>query len=500
MPPAPINIVNSGGYVYPASGKAGFVQQPTGIPYHQGVPQVGNIPGFMRDYNMRDMLVTKVREGRVMMRTLYAYARAKGAWVVSDVKASYKIDHKPHPRFYLKTKTNQGGTKGTTYAKSTFFLESPKDAKRLQVNDLIALNFAFVAANKDGNSETLDYVESPPSSGVYVAKRNPLKPTQEVCKVLEVDYLAGTVTVIRNIGNDTRTASRTGMAIDVKTTATTDPGANVVNASDAYFVRTGNTLAAGTDDQLTYNRYPTWDYNTCQYIMRKWSSQDIEENIYKRYPGMDNTMQKNRQDTLEDFFEELEFLYFYGGREEEYDAAGRWSGKLGGFFEFVPQSNYVEMEEPNYADATKMGDFTIPRLNKILGDKFYYGSQEKILVCGERWHTAFSIMLNKMTQAVPVIVDRWDVRGLYFQASNGGRIFVVNSDTLSLNGNADIACLYDPETFQYGHLQNMDIDIVDPLPSTNIHEKEGEVYGVVTAKRTNPNSNYVFVLKPNAGG
>lgn len=500
-PPSQANIVNSGGYIYPASGSAGFVQQSTGIPYGHGVPQVGGIPGFMRDYNMRDMLVTKIREGRVnMMRTMYAYARMRGAWVVNDVKPSYKIDHKPHPRFYLKVKTNQGGTKSSTYAKSTFLLANPKDAKRLQVNDLIALNFAHVPASKDANSTALDYVESPPASGTFVSKRDPLIPLQEVCMVLEVDYLSGAVTVVRNVGNDGRTAARTGIAIDVRANNTTDPGANIVNASDAFFVRIGNTLSAGTDDQLTYNRYPTWDYNTCQYVMRKWSSQDIEENVFKRYPGFENTMQKNRLETLEDFFEELEFLYFYGGREEEYDANGRWKGKLGGFFEFVPLTNYVEMEEPNYADATKMGDFTIPRLNKLLSDKFYYGSQEKILVCGERWHTAFAVMINKMTQNIPQIVDRWDVRGLYFQCSNGGRIFVVNSDTLSLNGNNDIAALYDPETFQYGHLQNMDIDVVDPLPTTNIHEKEGEVFGVITAKRTNPNSNYIFVLKPNAGG
>ena len=110
------------------------------------------------------------------------------------------------------------------------------------------------------------------------------------------------------------------------------------------------------------------------------------------------------------------------------------------------------------------------------------------------------MLFRSMTQNIPVIVDRWGVRGLYFQCSNGGRIMVVPSDTLSLNGNNDIAVLYDPETFQYGHLQNMDIQVVDPLPTNNIHEQEGEVYGVVTCKRTNPNSNYVFVLKPNAGG
>jgi hypothetical protein len=499
--PTPGLITTTGGYIYPTAGSAGFIQQTSGIPYFGGVPQVGNIPSFMRDWNMRDMLVTKIREGRMnMMRTMFSYARARGAWVVNDLKPTFKLDYKPIPRFYLKIKTNQGGTAGSQYTKSTFVLANPKDAKRLQVNDILTLNFAFVPPDTDANSSLLDYVESPVSSGIFVAKRSPTVPVQERCLVYEVDYLAGTVTVIRNMGNDTRTASRTGVAVTVQTNATTDPGASVINAADAFFIRTGNTLSAGTDDQITYNRTPTWDYNTSQYVMRKWSSQDIESNIFKAFPGFENTMQKNRVDTLEDFFEELEFMYLYGVRNEEYDSAGRWKGTMGGFFEFVPLSNYVEMEEPDYTDATKMGDFTIPRLNKMLVDKFYYGSQEKILVCGERWHTAFSIMINKMTQNIPNIVDRWDVRGYAFQCSNGGRLFVVPSDTLSLNGNNDIAALYDPETFQFGHLQNMDINVVDPLPTTNIHESEGEVYGVVTAKRTNPSANYVFVLKPNAGG
>ena len=499
--PSVANIGASGGYIYPVAGSAGFVQQSTGIPYHQGTPEVGNIPDFMRDYNTRDMLVTKIQEGRVnMMRTMFAYARQQAPWVVNDIKPTLKLDYKPNPRFYLKIKSNQGGTKSSTYAKSVFVVANPKDAKRLQVNDLIALNFAFVPPSKDANSVAIDYVESPPSGGKFVAKREPLTPLQEVSRVLEVDYLSGAVTVLRNVGNDTRTATRTGIAIDVRANATTDPGTNVINAADAFFVRIGNSLAAGTDDQMIYSRNPTWDYNTCQYFMRKWGSQDIESAIQKNFPGFDNTHQKNRRDTLEDFFEELEFAFLYSGRNEEYNAKGKWAGTLGGFFESVPLTNYVEMEEPNYAATGKMGDFTISRLNKILSDKFYYGAQEKILVCGERWHTAFSIMLNEKTNNLSQIVDRWDVRGLYFQCSNGGRLFVVPSDTLSLNGNNDIACLYDPETFRYGYLNGFDIDVVDPLPTTNIHEEEGEVFGVLTAKRTNPHSNYIFVLKPNNGG
>ena len=492
-------ISQTGGYIYPAAGQAGFVQQSTGIPYQQGLLQLGNLPNFMRDYNWRDMMVTFIREGRAnMTRALLAYARGNGAWVVNDVKPTIKVNHKPHPRFYLKAKVNQGGTKGSTYAKSTFILANPNDAKRLQPNDLINLNFAYVQADTDSDSVALDYVFS---GGSWVPKRDILKPTQETCLVLTVDKVTGAVEVARNQGNDSRTASRAGIAVTVQANDTSsDPGANVVNAADAFFVRSGNTLSANSDDQLTYSRFPTFDYNTCQYVMRKWSSGELESNIQRNYPGFENDQQRNRRDMLEDLAEEMEFLYFYSNRYEDYDANGKWRGRLGGLFEFIPSNNWHSMEEPDYTDITKMGDFTIPRINKFFTDKFYYGAQEKIMVCGERWHTAFSTMINRMTQNIPVIVDRWDVRGYYFQCSNGGRLFVMPSDTLSLNGNNDIAVLLDPDTFQYGHLQNMDLNVVDPLPQTNIHEREGEIYGVITARRTNASSNHVIVLNPNQGG
>ena len=494
-------ISSSGGFVYPTIGTPGFIQQSTNIPYYQGTPQVGNIPLFMRDYNWRDMMVKRIQEGRVnMVRVLLAYARGAGAWVVNDIKPTFKLDYKPTPRFYLKIKTNQGGTTTSTYITSTFLLANIKDSKRLQIDDLIALNFCYVPPTRDANSTTLPYAASSSTSAVYVPARNPLIPVQEICKILEVDYVTGAVKVLRNVGNDGRTAARQGMAITVQTNATTAPGTNTVNAADAFFVRMGNTKSAGTDDQTIYNRTPTWDYNTCQYIMRKWGSQDIESAIEKRYPGFENTHQKNRVEMIEDLYEEMEFMFLYGARDESYDARGRWSGTMGGFFEFVPLNNYIQMEEPDYTDPTKMGDFTINRFNKIMASMFYYGNQEKILICGERWHTAFSTMLNMKTSNLPFIVDRWDVKGFAFQSSNGGRLFITPSDTLSLNGNNDLAILYDPDTFQYGHLNGFDLNVVDPLPSTNIHEKEGEVYGVVTCKRSNPAANYVFVLKPNAGG
>jgi hypothetical protein len=75
---------------------------------------------------------------------------------------------------------------------------------------------------------------------------------------------------------------------------------------------------------------------------------------------------------------------------------------------------------------------------------------------------------------------------------------VVPSDKLSLNGMSDYAVLIDPTCFQYGHLQNMDVNIIEENVSANPHEKSGEIFGVFTFKRTNPDANWLFVMKPNA--
>lgn len=491
------DITGSGGYIYPGSLAAGYNRSSQNIPYYQGPSIIADIPDYQRDYSIRDAIVHRIEEGRFnMMRVLFDYARRNSAYVVTDVQNRWFLEHKKTPRFYLKTMSSNGGTANTDYTVSTFILENPVDAKRLQSGDLLALMFSFVPTGRSAVGAVLDYAESPPSSGTYVKTFSASAPLPEVGRVIEVNYTTGAVVVTRNVHGDSTTTSYAGKGIDVVVNTTANPGTAIIRAEDAFFIKMTRPLAEGRDDVKVWSSSDTWDYNYCQYINRKWGTTDIRENIYQLGQPR-SPMARNKMEAVDQALEELEYYALFGFRHEGTDPDMRWIGHAGGFLEWVPSTHYETLQAPNYTDVTKMGDFTIPLWNKKFENKFYFGAQTKILLCGQDVHTAFSVMINRMTQNIPQIVTSWSVNGVSFRTSSGGTMIVVPSDTMSLNGMSHMAILLDPSTFQYGHLQNMDITIVDNLPSTNIHEKSGEIFGVFTFKRVNPDANWVFVLTPN---
>jgi hypothetical protein len=93
---------------------------------------------------------------------------------------------------------------------------------------------------------------------------------------------------------------------------------------------------------------------------------------------------------------------------------------------------------------------------------------------------------------LPAATNSWGVEMQRFSATNGGTLLVAPSDTLSLHGMSDYCYVIDPAHFQYGHLQNMDIKTIT-VPQTNPHQMEAEIYGQITAKRTNPLAHFVFL-------
>jgi len=492
------DVSGSGGFDPPTTGTGGFMNASQGLQFYQGASVIADIPDFQRDYNLRDELITRIEEGRFsMMRVLLDYAMENEAYVTDDIQARWYLDYKATARFYLKIKANQGGTAGTaTYSSSQFILSTVGDSQRLQSGDLVAMMCTTVPTDRNANSVMLDYVATPSGGSIYEKENVIATPLFEMGRVTEVNYTTGAVTIDRNVGGDGQTTARTGMAFTVVANATTDPGANSIRAEDAFFIKMTKPQAEGRDDVTIWSSSNTWDYNYCQFIIRKWGTTDIQENITRRGQPQ-GQYAKNRLEALEQYFEELDYYAYFGFRKSETNAEGEWLGHAGGFFEHVPSAHYVAVEEPDYNSNLRSGDFTLKKFNKFWTNKFYHGSQDKVILCGERYHTAFSWMINNMTQNIPTIVDRWGVRGRQFDCSNGGRIFVVPSDTLSLNGLDHIAIVLDPSTFRYGHLQNMDTTIVDPLPSVNIHRTSGEIFNVFTFKRVNPDANWVILMQPN---
>lgn len=496
MPTLP---TDNGGYTYTPTGSSGYWRTTQGIPQTGGASIIGDIPTFQRDWNIRDALIHKVQEGRNnFSRLLMDYARENGAYVVTDVNHRWFIEQALHNRFYVKA-----GTKILAGSTSKITLESAYDVKRLQKGDMLVLTFMEVALTRDGVSTCIDYATDVTSGTTYYKKHSTSKPLMELCEISEVDYTSGTITVKRNLAGDSVTATTGGAVTIGSANVTTDPGASTINPQDAFFLKAGNAMAEGRNDQRVWTMTNTWDYNVAQFVVRKWGWTDIQQNI-ARVGQPELQSQRNRRLANDAFWDEIEYLFMYGIRKETTDDDGRWKGYMGGALEFIPSGHIVSLDEPAYSSIAsggeaKLGDFNIPYFNKVMEDKFYYGAQQKILLCGARFHTAFSTMLNLKTNYLPMVTDKWSVKGTSFETSNGGSILVVPSDKMSLNGMDRLAVLMDRDSFHYGHLQNMDINVYeDQVDPKNPHESSGEISGVVTMKRINPDSLWLFQVNPGA--
>jgi hypothetical protein len=214
--------------------------------------------------------------------------------------------------------------------------------------------------------------------------------------------------------------------------------------------------------------------------MRKWSATDVEQNV-DRFFSSEKTFQRNGRRALEEFFKELDVMALFGSRRTETEN-GRRKWYTGGIAEFIPAGNHIP-----YSDSL----FQTKNFNTQLKDMFYYGSQTKIVVCGADFYTNFSNMIdNKII--LPAATNSWGVELQKFNATNGGTLLFAPSDTLSLHGMSDYAYVIDPASFQYGHLQNMDINTIT-VPQVNPHQQEAEIFGSVTFKRTNPHAHWVFL-------
>ena len=194
--------------------------------------------------------------------------------------------------------------------------------------------------------------------------------------------------------------------------------------------------------------------------------------------------------TLEEFWDEMEFMALLGARKNpEVTADGRKKWFAGGLMEYIPSSNWV---------TYKNDLFTPYGFNNQTKGMFYYGSQVKVGICGADFHTKLSNMFSDGTNqyyALPSEKNVWGVSFREFMSSNGGRIYFVPSDLLSLYGLSDVCLIYDPAHFKYGHLQNMNIDTyVHNLE--NPHERTAEIYGQITFKRTNPKAHWAFRFDP----
>ena len=441
------------------------------ITYYQGQPVVDNIPSEFRIYDRAAGMLTRIQEGRAnLMRLLVEYARRNGGWVATDTETRWGLEYGRLDKIFMS-----GDSTSSSGTLHDILKLTNAEARRIQPGDLFNLMGFWVkqdsstgrtmaiATGEDSNLRTSTY---------YIP---------EQVKVLENqgDDSAGTgyayIKVRRNFGG-TAPTGHADLLVDVSG----GTWAGSVNDTGPFLWKAGNSIPEGRDDQWTYTDVDEYDYNYCQIVMRKWSATETEQNV-RRFFTTENTFQRNARRALEEFWKELDVIATFGTRKTETEN-GRRKWYAGGVLEFIPSSNVI-----GYDDSL----FQTKNFNNQLKDMFYYGSQVKLALCGADFYTKFSNMIdNKIL--LQNTTNSWGVELVRFNATNGGTLLFAPSDTLSLHGMGDACYVIDPAHFQFGHLQNMDIKTIK-VETVNPHEQEGEIYGQITFKRTNPKAHWAFV-------
>lgn len=491
---------NTGGFQPVRSTGEGYVNLSQNLPWYAGRSRVASIPEYQRNpWQLGDDLVMRIEEGRAhLMKLLFEYAAKNGRVTRPDVKFRWKVEIVPHQRFYLKQAAftvsgNKTKFKLTDYTRPTQSyppktsgnVQQVGNIARIEAGDYLLCMFSWV---EKGRTTTA------PQYG----KGSTQYPVPEICKVLSVDYSANELIVERNWAGAQRTGSANVTTTVTVVANTATPGSNEVKAKDAFFMLLPNSMPEDEIDAKVYGLTMTWQEGLMQRSLEPWGSGHLSE-IINRNLGNASPAQKNRRQAIEDFYKKMELAALWGEKDEGWDVETQdWWGLTDGLLTNIPKSHYIGIVPPTYTNIRTRsekawGSFDIPIFNKILEDKAYMGSQNKIALCGADGYTAFSTMINYMTQNIPEIKSDWKVVGRRFQSSGGLTVDFIPSDTMTLNGMRNKIILFDPSVFKLVNLEGYPIDIVE-IQNENPLKKNGFIHGVYAFMDMNPDAHWVFTL------
>lgn len=489
------------------TGSAGYQNFSQGLPFYEGRSVLANIPEYQRNPGLlnQDVLMT-IREGRAnYMKLLYEFASKNGTLEKEDVKFWYNVEIKPHDRIYLGQQTLTATTAALGY-KQTWTLTSytrptqtypqstgnPKvvgQIARCEPGQFIMIMFSWIAVGRTGaNSYTESYD----------------KPIPELAKIISVDYDNNRVTVERNWAGSQRTATRTVTNTDFAVVANSaTPTGDQVRERDAFFVLLPKSMQEDEIDAKIKGYTQTWDTGIMQRHLKAWGGGTLGE-IISRNLGRPSPMAKSKQEAIEEFYSEWEYISLWGEKSEAWDSeTNLWSGTTDGLLTTIPAAHHIGLvpidysklySEPKYA----WGSFSIPIFTKVLSEKIYMGSEYLICVTGEVGMRSFMTMINQMTQNVPDIKSEWKVSGKRFSIDGGLTVDFVQSDKMSLNGLKNKMILIDPSAFRIVNLKGYPTDIVE-VQNENPLKKNGFIHGVHAFINLNPDAHYVFTLDSNLG-
>lgn len=501
--------VESGGFNPVHSSSYGYVNKFQNLPASIGRSKVRDIPEYARNpFLLASDMVSRIEEGRQnMMKVLYEYAAKNGVITRPDVKFRFPIEIVPHGRFYIKA-----GTYTTTSNIVTFSLNdvSPKpysipngskgnsndvgEIAKIEAGQFLMLMFSFTNVGRS----------AAPLIGELASR-----PLPELCKVLSVDYAKNKITVERNwAGSQRTTAVAATQAIKVVANTSADSlvyptsgKEDTIREMDAFFLLMPRAMKEDEIDAKVFSTKKTWGWGTMQRTLRAWGAGHLQE-VLNINLGNGSQYAKNKKEAIDQYWKEIELSSIFGEEAEGWDPeTGDWWGMTNGLLAKIPASHYVGIKPLDWSkvgtSSQDWGTFHPQIFNKFLSNKAYFGSQTKVLLCGEDFHSMFSTMINSMTQNIPNIVSEWHVSGKRFSNSNGLTIDVVPSDTFSLNGFQKKAILFDPSAFRLINLAGYPTDIIE-LNNENPLKKNGFIHGVHGFFDFNPDAHWVFTLDSTA--
>jgi hypothetical protein len=516
---------NYGSYTSPVPGGSsskGYYERPLNIPYYSGRSILATIPEYQRNPLMleRDLLF-KISEGRSnFMKIILETIEQGGGYSVNDVKYRMPIEVEPVQRIYLKTGAVSAAA--ATTGLSTFKIESnttkvatampggnPKqvgDIARLEVGQMIMLMFSWVEPRRTSAA-------AGSRVAFYYPQASKLAPVPELAKIVSVDKNKSEIKVERLWAGAQRTTAPTyntaaaAFTVDARNaTPTWEVAAGnetiVIPQEYAYFIPMTKSMKEDEIDATVRNYSNTWQHGIVQRHLLAYGSQHFAEVISSNL-GIESPLAKSKRQAIKDYYDHWEWTALFGEKDEEFDSnTGFWQGWTDGILANLPKSHYIALQDIDYASgftagaSTNMGSFHPLIFNKVMQGKGHIGSGRKVLVCGEDAYTAFSTMINHMTQHVPDIKSEWKVEGKAFKTSGGLSIDVVPSDKMSLHGMGNMMIMYDKEYFKPVTLNGYPAADIVEVNNENPLKKNGFIHGVKSFIDLNPDAHWVFSVVP----
>lgn len=508
------------------SSAKGYYEQPLNVPIYGGRSILATIPEYQRNpLQLEKDLLFKFSEGRAnMMKILMEQVEGGGGHEVNDVRFRMPVEVEMLQRIYLGAQAAAGNAVNSA-GHSTFIVKSNKDAiatamsggnpkqvgdiGRLEVGQFIMLMFSWCEPRRQAVVEDADGTNS---AEYVIYEPQPVRsaPVPEMCKIIEVDTDASTIKVLRHWAGEQRTSFTysTTTIPSVEILASTSATAAVwgagaskkVTAKHAFFIPMAKSMQEDEIDAKIRNFSNTFQVGVLQRHLMAWGSQYFAEIVNKNM-GLESPFAKSKRQAIKDYYDYWEWASIYSEKSEAYDSeTGFWAGTTDGLLANIPKSHYTAIKGINYnvaltsGSSTGFGAFHPAVFNKIMEGKSLIGSQNKVLVCGADFHTAFSTMINFMTQSVPDIKSSWEVKGKSFSTSDGLNIQVVPSDKMTLNGMRSSAILYDKEYFKAVKLKGYPGADMYDIQNENPLKRNGFIHGVKGFIDRNPDAHWHFTM------